>query len=174
MLAALVALLASSSDAEAQRRNRGEPYSSQDTFGLGIMVGAPTGLAGKYFLGPDTAIDFGVGAYRRVRFHSALQIHVDHLWHPVNLVSESAFDLPLYFGVGGRLLLREYDPDNDPDRDDDLHLGVRAPVGVAMVFTEVPIDVFFELALVVDLIVVGDDFLFADLNAALGFRYYFQ
>lgn len=171
---AFVLLVTASSSALAQRHRRGEAFHSQDTFGLGIMLGAPTGLSGKYFLGPDTAIDFGIGGYRRYRFHSALQIHADYLWHPVNLVSESAFDLPLYLGIGGRLLLREYDPNNDPNRDDDLHLGVRGPVGIAMVFNEVPIDVFFELALVVDFVVIGDDFLFLDLNGAIGFRYYFQ
>ena len=175
-LSVLVAIAAAlvtlpSITAEAQRHRRGEAFSSQDTFGLGFMFGAPTGLSGKYYLSDDTALDFGVGAYRRVRFHSAFQIHADYLLHPINLVSHQDFDLPIYFGIGGRLLFREYDPDED--RDDDLHLGVRAPVGISMVFTQVPIDVFFELAMVLDLIVVGDDYFFADLNGAIGFRYYF-
>lgn len=172
---AAVLLITSTSTADAQRRRRGSrgaDFVSQDTFGLGLMLGGPTGLNGKYWIGPDTAIDFGFGAYRRFRFHNAIQIHADYLFHPVNLVEHEAFDLPLYFGIGGRLLFHEFDPDDN--RDDDVHLGVRGPVGLAMIFNEVPIDVFFELALILDIVVDdNDDLLFADLNALIGFRYYF-
>ncbi len=134
------------------------------------MLGAPTGLSGKYYLSKDTALDFGVGAYRRYRFDSAFQIHADYLIHPVNLAKTNSLYLPLYLGVGGRILFREFD-DRD---DDDLHLGVRAPIGLSLDFTNVPLDIFFELALIVDLIVVGDDRFFADVNGAVGLRYYFE
>ena len=171
-LVAAFLLFTSTSPAEAQRHRPTEPFSSQDTFGLGIMLGGPTGLNGKYYLGPDTAVDFGVGAYHRVRFHSAIQLHADFLWHPFNLVSDPVFDLPLYFGIGGRILFHEFDPDED--RDDDVHLGVRGPVGLAMIFNEVPVDIFLELALVLDIVVDEDeDLLFADFNALVGARYYF-
>lgn len=179
VLAVLAAVLLCTSvgEADAQRRRRGERgknFVTQDTFGLGFMLGGPTGLTGKYWIGPDTAIDFGIGAYRRFRFHSALQIHADWLLHPVNLVEHEAFDLPLYFGIGGRILFHEFDPDDNRNDDDDVHIGVRGPVGLAMIFNEVPIDVFFELALVVDLVVAGDDdVIFPDLNGVLGFRYFF-
>jgi hypothetical protein len=174
-IALLAGVMLASSTADAQRRrgNRGKDFVTQDTFGLGFMLGGPTGLSGKYWIGPDTALDFGIGAYRRFRFHNAIQLHADWLLHPVNLVEHEAFDLPLYFGIGGRLLFHEFDPDDD--RDDDVHLGVRGPVGLAMIFNEVPIDIFFELALVVDIVVTDndDDLLFADLNALIGFRYFF-
>lgn len=169
---ALLVVWTSPADAQRRRRgSRGKEFVTQDTFGLGLMFGGPTGLTGKYFVGPDTAIDFGVGVHYRFRFHRALQLHADYLFHPVNLVEHDAFDLPLYFGIGGRLLFHEFDPDDD--RDDDVHLGVRGPVGLSMIFNEVPIDVFFELALVLDIVVDDDDLLFGDLNAVIGFRYYF-
>jgi hypothetical protein len=175
-LALLVAflLLSWSTDVDAQRRrgSRGKDFTTQDTFGLGLMLGGPTGLSGKYWIGDDTAIDFGVGAHYRFRFHRAVQIHADWLLHPVNLADPEAFDLPLYFGIGGRLLFHEFDPDDN--RDDHIHLGVRGPVGLAMIFNEVPIDIFFELALVLDIVVDDDDdLLFADLNGIIGFRYFF-
>lgn len=171
-------LLSWTTEADAQRRrrsSRGKDFVTQDTFGLGFMLGGPTGFTGKYWIGPDTAIDFGIGGYAGFRFHRALQIHADWLIHPVNLVAHEAFDLPLYFGIGGRLLFHEFDdPNNNRIDDDDVHLGVRGPVGISMIFNEVPIEVFFELALVIDLVVEGDDdFIFPDLNGIVGFRYYF-
>lgn len=176
LVVALLVIWTSTADAQRRRRgNRGQDFVTQDTFGLGLMLGGPTGLNGKYYLGADTALDFGIGAHRFGRFDNALQIHVDYLWHPVNLVEHDAFDLPLYFGIGGRLLAFGDRDRNDNFDDDDVHLGVRGPIGIAMIFNEVPIDIFFEIALVVDIIVEGrdDDVLFADLNALIGFRYYF-
>ena len=157
--------------AEARPRpRRASNFEANKSFGLGIMLGAPAGLSGKYFLTKDTALDFGVGAYHRYRFDNAVQVHLDYLLHPVNLVKTPPFHLPLYFGIGGRLLLRQYDNRND----DDVHLGVRIPVGISMDFNNVPIDIFAELAFIADLVVAGDDRFFHDFNGLIGLRYYFE
>jgi len=50
-------------------------------------------------------------------------VHADYLWHPVMLADDEAFFMPLYFGVGARLL--DHDRGNE---DDDFHLGARVPV----------------------------------------------
>lgn len=144
-------------------------YSSGKKFGLGLMLGAPTGLSGKYFVGPDTAIDFGVGVIHYYRHrHSNLHIHADFLWHPVNLVHTEPFDLPLYLGIGARV----WDFDDDTDHSA-FGLGVRAPIGIAFDFNNVPLDVFIEIALVVDLFFdYGDDYA-GDINGAIGVRYWF-
>lgn len=152
-------------DADARPRpRRGSKFQSNKTFGLGFMIGAPTAIAGKYYLDSDTAVDFGVGVYYRYRDRDGLHVHADYLIHPVNLVETPDFWLPLYLGVGGRFL----------DTDNDGRLGVRIPVGISLDFTNVPLDVFFELAFVLDLIVGGDDGLDADIGPALGIRYYFE
>lgn len=151
--------------AEARPRpRRGSTFEANKTFGLGVMFGAPTGLSGKYFVGSDTAIDFGIGAYYRYRGRDGLHIHADFLWHPVNLVKAEPFWLPLYFGIGGRFF----------DHDTHTHVGVRVPIGIAFDFTNVPLDVFFELAFVLDFLIDDNDNLDADLAPALGLRYYFE
>src|SRR5262245_56357493 len=100
-------------DAHARPRpDRATSFEANKTFGLGIMIGAATGLSGKYYLSPTTAIDFGLGAYHRFRHHSAWQLHADFLWHPAVLAEADPFLLALYFGVGGRLL--------DHDRHEDF------------------------------------------------------
>jgi len=133
-------------------------------FGLGLIIGSPTGISGKVYFNKMNALDFGVGAafVNERGFH----LHVDYLWHPVMLTQDEAFYLPLYLGVGGRLLQHEQDAGSD------THLGVRAPIGILFDFKRVPLDVFLELALVVDIIRASDTDV-VDINAGVGVRYYF-
>ena len=159
-------IAAAAPGAEARPRPRtSSTFEANKTFGLGIMFGAPTGLSGKYFLSGDTAIDFGVGTYYGARDdRGGLHLHADFLWHPVNLVKAEPFWLPLYFGIGGRFL----------DHNNHGHIGVRVPVGISFDFTNVPLDVFLELAFVLDALYDSNDTLYADLSGAIGIRYYFQ
>tara|TARA_R110002096_G_scaffold239101_3_gene430804 strand:+ start:16554 stop:17309 length:756 start_codon:yes stop_codon:yes gene_type:complete len=169
-----IAFLSTAFAAEARPRPKRSTasFEANKTFGLGLMVGVPSGISGKYYLSKDTALDFGLGLYGRYgrdRDNRALHLHVDHLWHPVVLAKPDAFWLPLYFGVGARLL----DHRRDRDFSDDTHFGVRAPLGILMDFTNVPLDIFLELALVVDIIHDGNHG-YSDLNLSLGLRYYFN
>jgi hypothetical protein len=133
-------------------------------FGLGLILGSPTGISGKLYFGKRNALDFAIGA--ALVNERGLHVHSDYLWHPIMLTEDEAFFLPLYIGIGGRLLLHER------HSDEDLHLGVRVPVGIVFDFKRVPIDVFGEIALIVDIIrASGEDIV--DLNAAVGVRYYF-
>jgi hypothetical protein len=170
-------LVATPPDAEARPRpTQMERFSANKTFGAGIMLGAPTGLTGKYFLSGDRAIDFGIGAIGYYRGRDGLHLHADYLWHPLTLAKAEPFWLPLYFGIGGRFFSFDGDLDNDdPGDNDGFALGVRAPVGVAMDFNNVPLEVFFELALVVDFLFdYYDDGIDVDLNGAIGLRYWFE
>lgn len=167
LLAGIAVLFVSLRSAEARPRPRASKFAANKQFGLGIMVGAPTGLAGKYYLSRDTAIDFGVGALSRVTHRDGIHLHLDYLWHPAVLINARPFVMPLYFGLGARIF--DYD---DDDFDDDLALGLRVPVGLAFDFNNVPLDIFMEAVFVFDLIGRGGgrDYL----NGAVGIRYYFQ
>lgn len=167
----LAAAFAAPGLAEARPRPRSASnFQANKTFGLGFMLGRPTGLSGKYFLASDRALDFGVGAVGGYGHRDGLHLHLDYLWHPVSLVSDPAFELPLYFGIGGRI----WDFDDDDYNDDGFAFGVRAPLGIAFDLTNTPIDIFFELALVVDFYSGYRDNIGTDLNGAIGFRYYFN
>lgn len=152
---------------DARPRPRSKKFTANKSFGLGIMLGAPTGLSGKYYLSTDTAIDFGVGVVRRFRARDGVHIHADHLWHPAVLLEDSAFVMPIYFGVGARIFDFEED-----DRDDDVSVGVRVPAGIMIDFNNTPIDIFFELVFVMDFIVDRGNG-YADFGGAIGLRYYF-
>ncbi len=175
LVAALVAatiVTAAPTVAEARPRptRRQSNFEANKTFGLGLILGQPTGLSGKYFLGPDTALDFAVGGCC-YRGRNGLSLHVDYLWHPLSLVSAEPFELPLYFGLGGHFF-----DFNDKDDNHGAGLGLRVPVGIAFDFNNVPIDIFIELALFMDFLYDNyrDDNLYVDLNGAVGFRYYFN
>jgi len=142
----------------------GVAHADGGPFGLGLILGSPTGIAGKLYFNKQNALDFAVGeAFLNQR---GFDVHVDYLWHPVMLTQDEAFFLPLYIGVGGRLLEHERHTDTAG------HLGVRAPIGILFDFKRVPIDVFLEVAVVLDIIRPSEDDV-VDVNAALGVRYYF-
>jgi hypothetical protein len=169
---ASVGLLEQSADARPRPAGRASSFTANKTFGLGLMLGAPSGLSGKYFIGPSTALDFGVGIIRYCcrGDRDGLHLHGDVLFHPVSLTSQPAFELPLYFGVGARI----WDFDDNEFDDDGFALGVRAPIGIAFDFNNVPLDVFIELALVVDFFFNYRDEVDGDINGAIGVRYWFE
>ena len=146
--------------ADARPRPRSQRFTANKSFGLGIMVGAPSGLSGKYYLSANTALDFGVGAYYRYRDRDGLHVHADFLWHPAVVAKARPFWVPIYIGLGGRFL----------DHGNHSHVGIRAPVGIMLDFQRTPLDIFLEFALVAD-VGVDDDNL--DFHGALGVRYYF-
>ena len=167
-LAAVTAMTAATLEtAEARPRPRaGRKFEANKTFGLGLMIGAPAGLSGKWFYGRSTAFDFGIGVFRYYRNRDGVHLHVDHLWHPVSLAHNATFELPLYVGIGARVI--------DFDDSNGTAIGVRVPIGIAFDFNTAPLDIFFELALVLDTFRnYGDDDIDGDLNFALGARYYF-
>jgi hypothetical protein len=132
-------------------------------FGLGIIVGEPTGLSFKAWTGNTAAIDGGAAwsLGENYTFH----LHVDYLLHNFELISVEKGRLPLYYGIGGRIKLR----DEDRRGDDDDHIGIRIPVGLEYLFERTPLDIFIEIVPILDLAPDTD----LDFNGAIGIRYWF-
>jgi hypothetical protein len=134
--------------------------SGQDKgFGLGIMIGEPTGLSAKYWLGAENALDFGL-AYSFIRKKSALSLHADYLFHNYDLI-KSAERFPVYYGFGGRL---------HAVSGGSAWLGARGVAGIAWLSRELPIDVFLEVAPIFNILPETS----LHFDVALGARYYFQ
>lgn len=141
----------------------GSIQAASRSFGMGIILGEPTGISMKIKMSRVSAID-GALAWsldRDYNFH----LHVDYLMHRYDLISVEKGQLPLYYGIGGRIKIR----DDDAPGDDDENLGARFPVGLNYLFYNAPFDMFFEIVPILDLI-PDTDF---DINAAIGFRYWF-
>lgn len=167
--AAVLAGVCSNASARPRPAGRANDFEANKTFGLGLMIGAPTGLSGKYYIASDRAIDFGVGGIRYYRARDGLHLHIDHLWHPASLVKARAFELPLYVGLGARAFLFD-----DGAGDRAMALGARVPFGIAFDFNRVPLDIFFEFAIVVDFLLSYHDDFGIDGNGSIGIRYYFD
>ena len=125
-------------------------------FGLGIILGEPTGLSGKQWIGETTAID-GSLAWSFGK-KDALHIHADFLVHHYNLLKVKKGRLPIYYGIGGRIKLEEKGK-----------VGVRIPVGLDYLIKDAPLDTFIELVPILELI-PGTEF---SMNGAIGMRFFF-
>jgi hypothetical protein len=130
--------------------------SQEKGFGIGVMIGEPTGLNGKYWVTGRTAIDGGLAWSFRSRGY--LHMHADYLWHFSDIAGGSARIVP-YVGVGGRIGAREGGSE----------VGIRIPVGLVYYPGRAPLDIFLELAPIVDLAPATG----LQGNGGIGIRYYF-
>ncbi|HUW22419.1 MAG TPA: hypothetical protein VMW39_00060 [bacterium] len=135
---------------------KGLTYEKND-FGLGIILGSPTGLSAKIWLSKSTAFD-GAAAWsfsRKGRF----QIHGDYLWHNFNLIKVEEGSFPLYYGLGFRF-----------NFGDETEAGIRFPIGLEYLFSRAPFDVFIEVVPVLRVIKKTD----FEMEGAIGVRFFFR
>ncbi len=126
-------------------------------FGLGIILGEPTGISFKQWLSERNAID--AAAAWSFGNTSAFHVHMDYLYHgPLGADMEPGGML-YYVGIGGRFKATE----------GDSRIGVRIPLGLNYVFDNTPIDLFFEIAPILDLVPETE----FRMNGSLGLRYFF-
>ena len=153
---------------------QGKRFEANKQFGLGLEFGSPTGLTGKYFLdNGSNALQFGLGGYYGYRDYYGFHLYFDYLWHPVSLVSASAFELPLFVGIGGRLWQFDHRRDRDP-YDDVTGFGIRIPVGIAFDFNNIPIDIFLQLVPTFDFYRGYRDSFGFWFDGSVGIRYFFN
>lgn len=147
-LAALIGAggLLAGSDAHAQRNG----------FGVGVLLGEPLGASFKAWLSDRTAIDGGVGWCNYD--DDGVQVHADYLWHNFELLGAGSGRVPVYFGLGVRAKFA-----------DDTHFGFRGPIGLSYMLDTVPIDLFAEVAPILDVTPNWH----VEWNAVIGARYWF-
>ena len=127
-------------------------------FGIGVILGEPTGITGKYMINDNNAIDAAIGW--ETSGDNLLHIHGDYLLHLYDVIEVPKGKLPIYFGGGVRWVHREKKDDK---------LGLRIPIGVEYLFKDVSLGAFIELVPVLNL-TPDTDF---DLEAGTGIRYFF-
>ena len=148
-------------------------------FGLGFMVGDPTGLSAKLWIAPTNSLDFGLGfwgygfndrcwtdntghTHCGYGGYSNGTVNADYLWQS-NIIRGTA-QLDWHIGAGARMLW--FGGCNG----DCFALAARMPIGLDLMFTNPSfLEVFFELAPAF-YIVPGFGF---DIEGCLGVRFYF-
>ena len=138
-------------------------------FGLGVIIGEPTGLSAKLWTSNNNALAFGLGwsvqGYRFNGFDSDYDrvtrshIHVDYLWHSFDAISYSG-EFPLFYGIGGRIV-------TGPEYSGTF--GVRGIIGIAWLPRSTPLDIFIEVVPTL-LLVNSTGF---GIEAGIGARFYF-
>ena len=125
-------------------------------FGLGVIFGEPTGISGKVMLSERNAVDAAVAwsFTRNGHFH----VHADYLWLFPNTI-QSSERFTLFAGIGGRLVA---------GRGDGI-LGLRIAAGLAWLPRSTPLEIFFEVAPIFDIIPATE----FSANGGLGIRFYF-
>ncbi len=124
-------------------------------FGIGVMFGEPTGVSAKYWLSSSNSIN--MGAAWSFKGDGALLLQADYAFHEFDLIKVSKGKLPVYFGIGGRVFLS-----------DDITIGARVPLGINYMFANSPIDIFFEIVPILN-IIPSTDF---EVNGGIGLRYF--
>ena len=118
----------------------GTATAQQSGIGVGVILGEPTGISLKLFLSAKNAVDLAVG-YSMLEEDRYLNFHADYVYHTNSLAASKAVKIPFYFGVGGRVRLEE----------EDL-VGVRVPFGLDFMLRKAPLDIFVEVAPVMEVI----------------------
>ncbi len=125
ILAAVLTLLLTAEGLEAQSRK----------FGVGIVVGAPTGLSLKYWSSSREAIQGYVGGG-----FGGVTLGADYLFHS-NAFNNA--DLPFYYGPGA--FVGAAGVGGPKLGGNDLGLGVRFMFGADYIFPQNPFDIAFEI-----------------------------
>jgi hypothetical protein len=147
-------------------------------FGLGVVIGDPTGLSAKLWVGPTNALDFGLGFWSGVNGNCYTDnngnhicdsygahngtINIDYLWQS-NIIRGAA-QLDWHIGGGGRMVWWS------GCRNDCIAVAARAPIGLDLMFNNPNfLEIFFEL--VPSFWLVPDIGL--GIEGGLGIRFYF-
>ena len=147
-----------------------KPIAAQDHgFGMGIILGEPSGVSAKLWTSKKNAFDFGLGVSLggdRIKYKGyydrtgRIHFHMDYLWHSFNAIS-STERFPLYYGIGGRF---------NTGAGYEGSVGIRGVFGIAWFPHSTPIDIFLELVPVFQVTPLTG----LGVDAGLGIRYFFE
>jgi len=130
--------------------------------GLGIAIGAPTGISGKLWIGDWMGLQFSAGGdIGRIGDFAGTIDYVVH-FRPFNTAT-SEYSVPIYFGGGFVLSTNTYEQYGD------VMLGPRATAGLSVLVKELPTELYFEVN---PTFLVYEDVSWS-VDGQIGVRYYF-
>lgn len=140
------------------------PAVARAEIGLGVFVGEPLGLDLKIDLQRRQALDIvlGVTSFR----DGARDYSYGHLTYLVTpfVGRGTSVLVPLRFGVGGAMF---------GVLEGDVNIAVRAPFEVALLFRRAPMEIYGEVALVLNLVRENENADIVDADGGVGLRIYF-
>jgi hypothetical protein len=153
----------------AAAANAGTDIGTENPCGLGAVIGQPTGISGKCYIGGRR---FGWDALVAYEFYQQsagiLYAHSTAQWHPSELVEEEWGNISWYFGAGPFVGFWTV---NAPAgfSDSGVLVGIRSPIGLSFDLAELPLQIITEIALSAGLYPATR----IGMGGGLGVRYYF-
>lgn len=145
---------------------------SHQNFGLGILLGAPTAITGKYWLNNEAAVDGGLA----FSFSDYVLIYADYLFHyprPFNLSEKFFTELSFYVGAGGNLVTTTNERSTTDNylgkKSGSLGLGVRIPFGLEWMPARPNLGIFAEIVPGISVVPATSVLV----QGGFGVRYYF-
>ncbi len=135
-------------------------FGGDSGFGLGFVMGIPSGISAKIETGKLNSINLQLGYGSDWNNHGwgGMTLGGDYVWYNYKLIPVESGKLPLYFGPGARAWVN-----------DNPGLGVRAVVGLDYQFARAPFDAFVEFAPGIEFVPDTNP----DFSMGLGARYLF-
>lgn len=134
-------------------------------FGFGIMLGDPTGGTAKFWTSRQNAFVLSLGK----SYFGSPRVGVDYLWHFNSFNTNTA---NLYAGVGGAIGFGEgrgfWYKDKYFRTKDEAGVGARGLFGINFIPRDTPLELFFEIGVLMSLTPDFD----TGADAALGIRFY--
>ncbi len=137
---------------------------ANQNIGAGVIIGSPTGLSAKLKLQQNRAVDLAMAW--DLGSQNDFYIHSNYLIGKKRFLVIDQQPLEGFYGLGGSLRFHDPAPGSKDDRN---NFGIRVPVGLNYQIQSAPVEIFAEVALVVELIPSTG----VHLNLGIGARYYF-
>jgi hypothetical protein len=131
-------------------------FKPEDGFGIGFVLGTPSGISVSLPIGNTNAIN-GVLGYD-IGNEANLHLQGDYVWILEGLIPVESGKISIYYGPGAFAVLAKTPA-----------AGIRAVAGIDYRFQEIPLQAFLEIGPGINIVpnTVGV------LGAGLGLRYYF-
>lgn len=129
---------------------------TENGFGVGFIVGLPSGLSASLPTGPNNAFNFLLGY--DLSKDANLALLGDYVWRRSDLIPVEIGKVSVYYGPGVRLMLA-----------DQPEAGIRGVLGIDYIFEDSPIQALFELSPGINIVPNTRP----SITAGIGLRYFF-
>jgi len=136
------------------------------SIGLGAAIGAPSGVAGKMYIGDSFGVQFSAGGdlgrIGDVGLTADFVVHMSTLNDPTD-----GYSIPLYIGGGVSAST------NISELNGDTYFGPRAVMGIMIIVDGIPVDLYIETAPTLYVLGTQQSPISWGVDGQMGFRYYF-
>jgi|GEM_PF-2807676 len=119
-------------------------WAGDKKFGIGVLLGQPSGITGSYRVAEDRSINLVLGYDLRYYRGDSYFIVADYFFRHEKTIPVESIELGWYWGPGIFIWNRDYYSFDNPASDDELLVGPRVTAGLNYDFVKPSVEVFAE------------------------------